>query len=416
MRRLADWLGINRAALGVLVVVGGLGLSEEIWRNFLSIYLNVKTGDLAKAVGYMGIYSFLENLVEGLGYFLGGTFAHRLGPRVALALSAVPMTVGFTLLLSLHQPWAIVMGALLLTSWDPLSVPATFEVVGSEVAANRRNIAFAVQSIQKRIPKIIGPLIGGLVFAIGYWANLWLAVGVLAASVIAQITLLGRMKPTPEPDPMPAREVLASIPPDLKRLLTAEIFLRWGDWFVRDFAALYVVAVLGRTPAEYGLLASLTAFTSLLTYIPVGKLADRSSSMKPFVGITFVLFTLFPFSLTLLPKSGLPLMTALCLTFVLNGLREIGEPARKAAITAGMPPRIRARAVGLYWGLRSLFFCPAPLVAVWLWSHVGPEWTFLTGGAIGLCGTAWFLLRVHMTKQLQQEQPPPEENGPGQVA
>jgi len=36
---LAGWLGINRATLGVLVVIGGLGFAEEIWRNFLAIHL-----------------------------------------------------------------------------------------------------------------------------------------------------------------------------------------------------------------------------------------------------------------------------------------------------------------------------------------------------------------------------------------
>ena len=35
----ADWLGINRAMMAVLVVTAGMGLSEEIWRNFLSLYL-----------------------------------------------------------------------------------------------------------------------------------------------------------------------------------------------------------------------------------------------------------------------------------------------------------------------------------------------------------------------------------------
>ena len=50
----------------------------------------------------------------------------------------------------------------------------------------------------------------------------------------------------------------------------------------------------------------------------------------------------------------------------------------------------RARAVGLYWGLRSFAFCPAPLVAGFLWSVVGPDVTFLLGGAIGLAGTSWY--------------------------
>ncbi|MBI4892831.1 MAG: MFS transporter [Acidobacteria bacterium] len=396
MPRWRDWLGINRSTLAVLVVVGGLGLSEELWRNFLSVYLNVKTGDVGRAVGYMGVYAFFANLAEGFGYVLGGRFAHRLGARAALAISAIPMAAGFALLLWTQQPWAIVLGALLLTNWEPLSVPATFEVVGAEVAANRRTIAFAVQSIQKRLPKVLGPLIGGFAFAVGYWVNLSLAVAVLGAAVLTQAVLLRKMKARPDPDPSPARSVLRQIPPELKQLLSAEILLRWGDWFVRDFAALYVVAVLGRSPAEYGMLASLTAFTALATYIPVGKLVDRSKSPKPFIGLTFALFALFPFSLVLLPKTGLPVMAALVAAFVLNGLREIGEPARKAAITTGMPAEIRARAVGWYWGLRSVCFCPAPLAAWWLWERVGPEAAFLTGGTIGMIGTVWFLLRVRL--------------------
>jgi sugar phosphate permease len=158
-----------------------------------------------------------------------------------------------------------------------------------------------------------------------------------------------------------------------------------------------VVAVLGRSAAEYGLLASLTALTALVTYIPVGKLADRVANPKPFIAITFFLFALFPFALVLLPRTGLQPMTALVVAFVVNGLREIGEPARKAAIATGMPPEIRARAVGLYWGLRSFFFCPAPLAAWWLWDRLGPEAAFLTGGTIGMAGTLWFLVRVKLT-------------------
>jgi MFS family permease len=396
LSRSSAWLGINRSTLAVLAVVGGLGLSEELWRNFLAIHLNLRTGDLTRTVGYMGAYAFCLNLAEGFGYILGGAFAHRLGPSAALAISAAPMALGFALLLSTQQPWAIVAGALLLTNWEPLSVPATFEIVGAEVPRNRRTIAFSVQSIQKRLPKVLGPLIGGFAFAIGYWLNLTLAIAVLALSVLTQLFLLRRMRPRPDPAPIPASQVLRSIPPDLKQLLTAEILLRWGDWFVRDFAALYVVAVLHRSPADYGLLASITALTALLTYIPVGKLVDRAASPKPFIVLTFFLFALFPFSLVFLPRSGLPPMAALVLAFVLNGLREIGEPARKAAITSGLPPEIRARAVGLYWGLRSLFFCPAPLLAWWLWSRFGPDITFLTGGAIGLAGTLWLLLRVRL--------------------
>ena len=94
MVKLADWLGLNRATLGVLAVIGCLGLSEELWANFLGLHLKaqVREDDAASAFAtaalYIGVVSSAKNLLEGFGYIIGGSVAHRLGPRIALALSA----------------------------------------------------------------------------------------------------------------------------------------------------------------------------------------------------------------------------------------------------------------------------------------------------------------------------------------
>jgi MFS family permease len=398
LRSMAGWLGINRAMMAVLVVTAGMGLSEEIWRNFLSLHLKDTTGGVLEAAKYMGIFAVLVNLLEGFGYIIGGKVAHHLGARVAMLMSALPMLLGFSILLTAHQPWLIIIGALFITNWEPLSVPATFEVVGNEVAQNRRNIAFSVQSIQKRLPKVLGPLIGGLVMMIGYWLNLILAFGLVFLTSLIQFRLLNKLKPTKDPVKIPFRKLLDDVPPDLRRLLTAEIILRWGDWFVRDFAVLYVVGVLMQTKAEAGILLAFTSITALITYIPVGKLVDKAKSPKLFIGLSFAFFALFPLNLVLLPrylpKLGIPVMAALVIVFILNGLREIGEPARKALIAGGFPKETRARSIGLYWGLRSFAFCPAPLISYFLWRRIGPEATFLIGGFIGFMGTIWFWKRV----------------------
>ena len=410
-----DALGLNRAALAVLAVIGCLGLAEEIWSNFLALHLQAQTGAaksgdvsgaVVEAAFYMGVIASLKNLLEGAGYIAGGSVAHRMGPRVALAVSAVPMIAGFIVMLVTQHPWAIAAGALLMTNWEPLSVPATFDIVGSEVPKERRTTAFAVQSIQKRLPKVIGPAIGGVAFgAIGYWLNLSLAFALVGLAVVLQLTLLSRMRPRAGPTRIPFRQILASMPGSLRQLLTAEIFIRWGDWFARDFAVLYVVALLTRdwgftepdAARTAGWLLSLMAVTALATYIPTARWVDRSASPKPFIATTFLLFSLFPILLVLLPKAcaalGLPILAGLALTYVVNGLREFGEPARKSLITAGFPPEHRARGVGLYWGMRSFAFFPAPLVAALLWRAVGPDVTFLVGGIVGLTGTALYVTR-----------------------
>ena len=406
---IADWFGLNRATLAVLAVIGFLGLSEELWSNFLSLHLKDQaeakeaTNAVYTAVIYMGLIASGKNLIEGFAYIIGGRVAHRLGARTALALSAIPMAIGFTIMLMTREPWAIAVGALLMTNWEPLSVPATFDVVGSEVRKERRTIAFAVQSIQKRLPKVIGPAIGGLALgAVGYWLNLTLAIGCLAMSVVLQLALMKRMKPKADQASVRLRELLRTMPKYLRQLLGAEIFVRWGDWFARDFAVLYVVNTLverwawnERDAIEMsGMLLAIMATTALITYIPMAKWIDRSQWPQPFILVSLFLFALFPISLVVLPRlsdsMGLPVLAGFVLAYVLNGLREIGEPARKALISGGFDKKIRARAIGLYWGIRSFAFCPAPLVAAYLWTKIGPDLTFLIGGSIGLAGTAWF--------------------------
>jgi MFS family permease len=401
----AQWLGINRATLGVLVVIGCLGLSEELWASYLALHLANETASVLKAAQYVGVIAFAQNVLEGFGYLIGGSVAHRMGARLALAVSTIPMALGFIVMLSSHSPWAIAFGAILMTSWEPLSVPATFDVVGSEVPKHRRTIAFAVQSIQKRLPKVIGPAVGAAVFVmIGYWANVALAFALLGLAVVLQLMLSPRMRVKALPAHVPLAAILRAMPRDLRWLLTAEIFIRWGDWFVRGFSGLYVYSFLtteqgwtaARAVAAVGTLIAITNLTALATYIPVAKWVDRSPSPKPFIGLTFFLFAIFPICLVMLPRAalwaGAPVIAGLVAAYALNGLREIGEPARKALISGGFGPEVRARAVGLYWGLRSFAYCPAPLVAAFLWSTIGPQRTFLVAGGVGLVGTIGYAM------------------------
>lgn len=399
----AQWLGLNRATLGVLAVIGCLGLSEEIWATYLALHLADQTASVLKAAQYIGVIAFAQNVLEGFGYLVGGSLAHRLGARRALLASALPPALGFTIMLSSNSPWAIAFGAVLMTSWEPLSVPATFDVVGSEVPKNRRTIAFALQSIQKRLPKVLGPAIGAAVFvAFGYWANVGLSFALLGLAVLLQLLLSNRMRPKALPAQVSWTSLLRGMSGELRMLLTAEIFIRWGDWFARSFSVLYVFSLLttelgwpqSQAAATVGVLIVVTNLTALATYIPVAKWVDRAPSPRPFIGLTFLLFAIFPICLVVLPRAALwagwPVMVGLVATYVLNGLREIGEPARKALITNAFAPEVRARGVGLYWGLRSFAFCPAPLVAAYLWTTIGPQPTFLIGGSIGLIGTAWY--------------------------
>ena len=78
---------------------------------------------------------------------------------------------------------------------------------------------------------------------------------------------------------------------------------------------------------------------------------------------------------------------------MVGGLREIGEPARKALIVDLAEPHLRARSVGLYYLLRSLAITPAAFTGSLLW-QIRPSLPFLAAGVVGLVGTVLFVLTV----------------------
>jgi predicted MFS family arabinose efflux permease len=335
---------------------------------------------------------------EGFCYVGGGQLTARLGDRGSLILFALLTITGYVLFLTVAAPWAAILAALLILGWEPLSVPVTFTTVGSTVASGQHGMAFAVQSIQKRLPKVLGPFLAGWVL---YFAQRvtgstergdiagmrWLVAGALVLGLISLAIQLRWMPHRSVPPSGPSSlEILRQLHPTLRRLLIAEIFTRWCDWLVREFVVLYVIIVRGVPVEVAGMLFTLQHFVALLTYLPIGRMT-KNVGLQPFIGVTFVFFALFPLVLAIVP--GGPW---LALAFVVYGLREIGEPARKALITSLMPEPVRARGVGLYWGVRSFAICSASLAGAVIWFLFGPEMLLYVAFALGCIGAGLFYL------------------------
>jgi MFS family permease len=128
--------------------------------------------------------------------------------------------------------------------------------------------------------------------------------------------------------------------------------------------------------------------TAVLCYIPVAYLADKSGK-KPFVLMTFGFFTLFP--LVLLFSHSLPM---LALAFVVRGLKEFGEPTRKALIMDHAPEDKKAAVFGVYYLIRDTIVSVAAFGGVFLWGikAIGPEVNLLTAFGFGLLGTIYFAI------------------------
>ena len=408
-RSLGAILAVNRTVGIVLLSLLFFGLGEQLWSPFFPSYLEARirpdpattvAGVAFSALLAVGIYACLRNLFEAVCYIGGGRITARLGDRGSLILFGLLTVAGYAIFLIVDSPAAAIVATLLIVGWDPLSVPVTFTTVGATVTKANQGMAFALQSIQKRLPKIIGPVVAGFVLAaairyygdsdVGHVVGMRWLVGVALVLGLGSLAIQIRFMPHQEPSPRGPGgwTIVRGFHPTLRRLLVAEVLTRWCDWLVREFVVLYLMAVRGVDPVYVGVLFAVQNVTALLTYLPIGRMT-AVVGLQPFIGLTFVFFALFPLTLVLVPDGW-----GLVLAFVVYGLREIGEPARKALITSLFPRAVRAEGVGLYWGLRSLAICWASLVGAFVWYAFGPGPLLYLAFAIGCFGAAVFYLLV----------------------
>ena len=188
--------------------------------------------------------------------------------------------------------------------------------------------------------------------------------------------------------------VWQSLPESLRRLLLSDILVRTCEALVDVFLVIYALDVVGISAAQYGLLVAVQMTTAILGYLPAARLAERIGR-KPLVVAAFVAFALFPLAVISAQS-----FAALVPAFVIGGLREFGEPARKALIVDLARADVRARAVGLYYLVRSLSIAPAAIVGGLLW-RTAPAMPFLLAGGIGLFGTLVFAATVDESAALK---------------
>ena len=383
--RLRAYLALERnvalASLGVLL----LGFGEELWKKFLPKYLQaLGAGTLA-----VGAFGAAQDLLDALYQYPGGWLADRVGRRRAFLSFLALASIGYLIyLLAPSWPWVFV-GLVCTMAWQSMASPAIFAVVGDALPREMRAMGFTVQSILKRVPIVISPLIGGaLIAALGIVAGL--RAGFAATLVLAGLTalLVHRIRlPISAADTVTMRGVWGSFHGALKRLLVSDIVIRTCEGLAGVFVILYVTDVTGLDVSRFGILVAVQMATSIAVYVPAARIADRVGR-KPFVVATFVFFALFPVAVVL-AHSFLALIGA----FVVGGLREIGEPARKAMIIDLAETHVRARTVGLYYLVRSLTITPAAIIGGLLW-QLSPALPFWTAGAVGFAGTILFIATV----------------------
>jgi MFS family permease len=180
--------------------------------------------------------------------------------------------------------------------------------------------------------------------------------------------------------------VARAMSPDLKNLLVSDILVRFCEQIPYAFVVVWVVQNAELSAFQFGLLTAIEMVVAMLVYFPIAYLADRSTK-KPFVLITFGFFTIFPVLLTL-GRS----FAWLAFAFVVRGLKEFGEPTRKALIMDLAPEALKGSSFGAYYLVRDVFVSLAAFGGAFLWD-ISPLINFYTAFGFGLLGTIYFAIK-----------------------
>jgi MFS family permease len=381
-----DFFGLQPNIIAVSIAMFLMGLGEELWRRFIPKYMEL----LGAPVLAIGLYGTTSDFLDGVYQYPGGFVADRFGRRAALQIFVTIASAGYIIyLFAPSWPW-IFAGLALAMGWTAMASPTLFAVVGDSLPKGRRAMGFTVQSILRRIPIVVAPTLGGIAIA-RFGLHSGIRVGLAVSIILSVITLVvvSRVR-VALPDIVEPTNIVGvwrALPATLRNLLASDVFIRTCDGMVDVFLVLYATNVIGISTTQFGLLVAVQMISAIVVYIPAARIADRIGR-KPFVVATFVCFSLFPIAVVL-SKS----FAALVLAFIVGGLREIGEPSRKALIMDFAAPHLRARSVGLYYLLRSLAITPAAFVGGVLW-RVTPAFPFFVAGAIGAIGTVLFIATV----------------------
>jgi len=390
----ASFLGLQQSTVGVLAMVVLVGMGERMAERFLPIYL-MALGGGAMAVGLL---QAMDNLLSALYSFPGGYLADRIGTRKSLLVFNLLAMAGFALVILIPTWQAVLVGAILFISWSAISLPATMSLITKVLPQNKRTMGASMHSLVRRIPMALGPLVGGLF--IGLWGErdgVRFAFGASLAMAAVALILQQRMIEDdipqaassgdtctlmPEKNPV---KLLRMMNPAMKGLLATDILVRFCEQIPYAFVVIWCMKVIDQpvSAVQFGLLTTIEMATAVLIYIPVAYLADRGSK-KPFVLITFGFFTLFP--LVLLYSRSLEMLVA---AFILRGLKEFGEPTRKALIMDLSPDSCKAGMFGLYYLIRDVFVAAAALAGAFLW-RISPEANLITAFVFGILGTMGF--------------------------
>src|SRR5436309_292879 len=325
--RFAEFFALKRNLVVLLIATLVIGAGEELWIRFIPKYLQT----LGASVFVIGLFDAIRTLLGAVYAYPGGVAVDRWGHRRAFLAFNLVSIIGYSVVLLFPHWAAVIAGMFLFLSWTCFSLPASFSLIGASLSANRHAMGVGLQSVIKRLPIMVAPIVGGYLidrFGIVEGVRLGLALSILLSG--AALLVQWQLRETPRPETTIERwnfrQSLRAFDAPLRRLLLSDILVRFCERIPFAWVVIYAMDYVGVNAKEIGILTTIEVVVASACIIPVSHFADKHGR-EPFVLATFGFFTLFPVALWL---SGSFAM--LVVAFSIRGLKAFGDTSRKALI------------------------------------------------------------------------------------
>ncbi|HWH91143.1 MAG TPA: MFS transporter, partial [Candidatus Binatia bacterium] len=278
---------------------------------------------------------------------------------------------------------------------------ATFSLVGAALEAHHHSMGVGVQSVIKRLPIMVAPILGGTLidhFGIIPGVRIALIVSIFLSALTIFVQRQFREDSAESRVPVAAAErwsfwrSLRQFNPPMRRLLLSDILIRFCERVPYAWIVIFAMDYIGMSAQQVGILTTIEMLAATLCIIPASHYADRYGR-EPFVIVTFIMFTLFPISL-LMSRS----FSALAIAFTIRGLKEFGDTSRKALIIGYSEPERRGQMIGAYYLVRDLVVSTGAILGAYLWK-LGPALNFLGAAALGVAGTIFYIRTTRRSRQ-----------------
>src|SRR5258706_1850877 len=131
---------------------------EKMWERFIPKYVE----GLGSSILIISGWGFMQNFLASFWSLPGGYIADRIGNKKSFLLFNLMAIAGYVIAIVFTSWIAVFIGLIFFSAWNAIAFPASASLITKSLGAGKTAMGLSMQSITRRIPMMIVPVLGGV--------------------------------------------------------------------------------------------------------------------------------------------------------------------------------------------------------------------------------------------------------------